>query len=272
MRILVLTDIHANLNALKAVFKKLPQIKPDLIISLGDQINYGPFPRETLALLRDEKVFMLMGNHEERFERLRLKNDPSLLTYNWNLLHFTFAQLKGEAFHLPKQLHFGRYFFTHSVPGDLFKIIEADQLSEFSAIAKQLPSGVDAYFSGHNHLAWKVETDGVTFFNSGSTGCFEGGQGCMAGWHLIDDRGHVETHLTPYDIAGLKEAFVSTGAAQMAPEFSALVMHQMVTGEHKTFPEFIKLAFAIEKETGLPWNSKEAFHLAIRSMDLCKMI
>ena len=258
MRFLVLTDIHANLNALKAVFARLDDLKPDIIISLGDQVNYGPYPKETLALLRQHKTFMLMGNHEDRLLRLHLNTDASLYDYNWSLLRFTFNALKGENFFYPRELRFGRYFFTHNTPDNLYKVIEANQPDEFAAIAKQLPKEIDAYFSGHNHLSWHVESNGITFYNSGSTGCYEGACGLVSGFHIIDDNGQVETHLTPYNATGIKKGFISSGAAKEAPEFARLVMHQIETGDHKTFPLLISLAH----QTGLQWNSPEAFRLA----------
>jgi len=258
MRFLVLTDIHANLNALRAVFKKLDKLKPDIIISLGDQVNYGPYPRETLALLRDEKALLLMGNHEERLLCLKNNLRPDLYDYNWSLLRCTFHALPTESFIYPRELRFGRFFFTHNVPGDLFNIIEANEPKAFAAIAERLPEGVEAYFSGHNHLSWHVENSGIHFRNSGSTGCYEGKQGLVAGWHMIDDDGHVETRLAAYDPAGLKQAYISSGMSKEAPEFARLVMHQIETGNPRSFPHFISLAH----QTGLQWNSKEAFRLA----------
>lgn len=258
MRILVLTDIHANLNALNAVFKRLDEIKPDIIISLGDQVNYGPYPKETLALLRDHNALLLMGNHEERLLCLKNNTRPDLYDYNWSLLRCAYAALPNEAFLYPREIHFGRFFFTHNMPGDLFKVIDENQTEEFAAIAKKLPKGVDTYFSGHNHRGWHVKNSGIHFYNSGSTGCGEGGEAWSSGWHIIDDSGQVETHLTHYEPSGLKAAFISSGMAAEAPEFARMVMHQMETGDHRAFRYFISLAM----QTGLEWTSKEAFRLA----------
>ena len=64
MQIAIISDIHANLEALEVV---LADIKKKLIrdiVCLGDIIGYGPNPRECLQLLMGCKV-VLMGNHEE---------------------------------------------------------------------------------------------------------------------------------------------------------------------------------------------------------------
>ena len=63
--IALIADIHANLLAAEAVISDIhKKHKPDRIISLGDQVNLGPAPRDTLRLLRSEGVTCLHGNHE----------------------------------------------------------------------------------------------------------------------------------------------------------------------------------------------------------------
>lgn len=64
MKILILADIHGNLPALQAVLDYAQHRKPDMIISLGDQINIGPCGREVMDLLREHHVLCLRGNHE----------------------------------------------------------------------------------------------------------------------------------------------------------------------------------------------------------------
>ena len=49
MRVLVLADIHANLEALNAVLADAGQF--DLIWSLGDIVGYGPDPNQAIARL-----------------------------------------------------------------------------------------------------------------------------------------------------------------------------------------------------------------------------
>ena len=63
--IALVADIHSNILALEAILKDIRRKhKPDRIISLGDQINLGPAPRETLDLLKQENAICLHGNHE----------------------------------------------------------------------------------------------------------------------------------------------------------------------------------------------------------------
>jgi diadenosine tetraphosphatase ApaH/serine/threonine PP2A family protein phosphatase len=63
MRILVLSDIHANLAAFKAVLKAV-EGQWDRIWCLGDLVGYGPNPNECIALLREHDHLSLSGNHD----------------------------------------------------------------------------------------------------------------------------------------------------------------------------------------------------------------
>lgn len=60
----IISDLHANLAALKAVLDDIKDRGIEEIICLGDMIGYGPDPVECLNLVRGFKVCIL-GNHEE---------------------------------------------------------------------------------------------------------------------------------------------------------------------------------------------------------------
>lgn len=63
MRILVLSDIHANLSALEAVITDAGLV--DAVWCLGDVVGYGPDPNECIALLRGQaNLTCLLGNHD----------------------------------------------------------------------------------------------------------------------------------------------------------------------------------------------------------------
>jgi predicted phosphodiesterase len=63
MRLLVLSDIHANLPAFECVFENA-QDEWDRIWCLGDLIGYGPDPNECVSLLRQYEHVSLSGNHD----------------------------------------------------------------------------------------------------------------------------------------------------------------------------------------------------------------
>ncbi len=64
-RILLLSDIHANLAALDAVlFDAARRAEFDAVWSLGDAVGYGPRPNECLDRLREIEAVTISGNHE----------------------------------------------------------------------------------------------------------------------------------------------------------------------------------------------------------------
>ena len=64
MKFAVISDIHANLEALSAVLKDCEQQKVDKIHCLGDVVGYGCNPSECLDLVARNCEVKLLGNHE----------------------------------------------------------------------------------------------------------------------------------------------------------------------------------------------------------------
>jgi predicted phosphodiesterase len=62
MRILVISDIHANFVALDAVLKDAGNF--DQVWCLGDVVGYGPEPNECINRLREFDLICLGGNHD----------------------------------------------------------------------------------------------------------------------------------------------------------------------------------------------------------------
>jgi len=60
----ILSDIHANIEALEAVLADIEKHSVWRVICLGDVIGYGPNPKECIDLAKKFNVTIL-GNHEE---------------------------------------------------------------------------------------------------------------------------------------------------------------------------------------------------------------
>ena len=60
----ILSDIHANLEALDAVLDDMAEFDIEAIYCLGDTVGYGPDPGECLDISMHFQV-ALLGNHEE---------------------------------------------------------------------------------------------------------------------------------------------------------------------------------------------------------------
>jgi predicted phosphodiesterase len=62
MRTAIVSDIHSNLAALRAVLDHAGAI--DAVWCLGDTVGYGPQPNECIALLREHPGWAVVGNHD----------------------------------------------------------------------------------------------------------------------------------------------------------------------------------------------------------------
>ena len=63
MRILVLSDVHANLEALEACLDAAPD--HDAVFNLGDIVGYGANPNEVTAWVRELGKVFVRGNHDK---------------------------------------------------------------------------------------------------------------------------------------------------------------------------------------------------------------
>ncbi|MCB2182295.1 MAG: metallophosphatase family protein [Desulfobulbaceae bacterium] len=78
MRLAVISDIHGNYQALKAVLADIVKVGADEILSLGDNIGYGPEPEEVILALKENDISSVLGNHE-----LALSSESYFQRLNW---------------------------------------------------------------------------------------------------------------------------------------------------------------------------------------------
>ena len=62
--IAIISDVHANIEALQAVFDDIDERGVKTIVCLGDTLGYGPNPRECLDMIMRRCAWTLMGNHD----------------------------------------------------------------------------------------------------------------------------------------------------------------------------------------------------------------
>jgi predicted phosphodiesterase len=156
MRIAVLSDIHSNMEALSAVLSDIETGGKggaiDQVISLGDNIGYGPDPEQVISTLIQRQIPSVLGNHEralldENFSNPFNPAAKKALFINRQLLSkrsfdflFTLAPFLV--------LHGAR--FVHGVPPDLvgryiFKEKEASLVHIMDALKERIS------FVGHTH-------------------------------------------------------------------------------------------------------------------------
>ena len=63
MRILVVSDIHSNLDAFKAVLTDAGEY--DTVICAGDITGYGAYPSECVDQARVSEFYTVRGNHDD---------------------------------------------------------------------------------------------------------------------------------------------------------------------------------------------------------------
>lgn len=95
MKLALLADIHANVTAFEAVLSDISSSgKVDAIALLGDLVNYGPRPNETIGIVKAlplPVVVNLWGNHEYslfggNLDRFATDRGRSVLRYTRSIL------------------------------------------------------------------------------------------------------------------------------------------------------------------------------------------
>lgn len=64
LRFLILSDIHANWEALRAVLRDAADKRYNAVLCLGDIVGYGPNPNEVTAWVRTHADVVIRGNHD----------------------------------------------------------------------------------------------------------------------------------------------------------------------------------------------------------------
>ena len=94
MRIVLLSDIHANVTSLNAILKDIENIGLfDACALLGDIVNYGPSPNEAIEIVKQLPMPLvnLWGNHEYSLfggglDRFATDRGRAVLKYTNNIL------------------------------------------------------------------------------------------------------------------------------------------------------------------------------------------
>ena len=65
MKAAIISDIHGNVEALRAVLRDTAKEGCEKVYCLGDVVGYGPSPNECCALVRAMGIETILGNHDE---------------------------------------------------------------------------------------------------------------------------------------------------------------------------------------------------------------
>ena len=64
MKYAIISDIHANPAALERVLADATRYGVDQVVCAGDIVGYGPYPAETIRIVRERNIPTVMGNHD----------------------------------------------------------------------------------------------------------------------------------------------------------------------------------------------------------------
>jgi predicted phosphodiesterase len=93
MRLLVLSDIHANLTALEAALTAA-QKSWDRVVCLGDVVGYGPDPEDVTTRIRELGAITIRGNHDKAVSDLMATDDFNPVARA--AVHWSRSQLSNE--------------------------------------------------------------------------------------------------------------------------------------------------------------------------------
>ena len=152
MRYAVISDIHSNRQALKAVLKDIDMLGADRIVCLGDIIGYGPSPCEVIEVLRNRVSNFVLGNHDA--VAAGYINADNFNISAAKVIEWTCGQLDEDAFKflrgIPLLLEGNNIRFTHGEfenPGRFGYIDDdASALATFNSCSESL------MMAGHSHV------------------------------------------------------------------------------------------------------------------------
>jgi predicted phosphodiesterase len=249
MRILLLSDIHSNLESLEGCLAAAPA--HDCVFNLGDVVGYGASPNEVTTRARSLGEVFVRGNHDKAvagIDNVEHFNPVAGLAALWNRDHLDAGHMAWlrELPHGPVTLpDVPGVQLVHGAPDDEDRYVVNVQ----DAISTLATSEVPITFFGHTHIqglfrlraglaeaiypeyasiakaeAWTIELEaGTTYMiNPGSVGQPRDGD-WRAAFGLFDTDARTMTFCrTPYDLRSAQERiFAANLPARLATRLAA---------------------------------------------------
>lgn len=233
IRLALISDIHANLPALRAVLADIDQ-RHDVsaIYHLGDLTGYAPWPNEVVTLLRERAIPGISGNYDSTVAtdykhcgcRAETPQEEELAhqSFEWTRSHVT-PETKQHLAGLPFRLDI-RPFGGH-VSGPTITLIHGSQTLNTVYVTEDRPDSFlekmaaslgakaeDVVCFGHTHKPWQRVVGGVQFINTGSVGRPKDGdwRACYVLLSLDASGARVEFVRVAYDVEGAARAILES--------------------------------------------------------------
>ena len=182
MKIAIISDIHGNLEALKAVLKYIEERRIDKIYCLGDFLARGNFQQECFDLLKDRCEVIIQGNCDEHFAGnpdLTNQSEIEINRVKWNK-----TKTNPETQEFLRNLPFCHEFYmsgrlvrlVHAHPQSIGKVVASidnlDKLYEMFLPTENTVSQekADILICGHTHMPYIQKLYNRYIINTGSVG------------------------------------------------------------------------------------------------------
>lgn len=208
-RAAVLSDVHGNAVAFRAVLEELDRESVDLIVFGGD-LTWGPHPEETLALVAGVSMptLFVRGNAERAL--LEPSDGPTERERWLQERHSAFdrAFLAESAPTVSVEIEgLGPVLFCHGSPRSDEELVTPDtparRVRELAADVRER-----VIVTAHTHLQFDHRVEGIRLINPGSVGMpYEGRPGAY--WAVLGP--DVSLRRTEYPLADAVERYRASG-------------------------------------------------------------
>ena len=203
--IAILSDIHGNYPALKAVLDDVDKVGCERIISLGDVAGYYCMVNECIDALRARDVVNLLGNHDDylvsRAVCPRSNSATRCIEFQQQVI---FPENREWLASSISTLEFENVSMVHAGWNDpLDEYLHTISESYFAGKAATI------FFSGHTHVQVLAKFGNKIYCNPGSVGQPRDGDP-RAGYAILD-RGEIALRRVEYDIDSIVAAMKVAG-------------------------------------------------------------
>lgn len=194
MKIGLISDIHGNYEALKAVLGELDTMDISEIYCLGDVVGYYPQINECCDALKSRQIPSIMGNHDWYMASggfcPRSKSVNDCITYLRKII--TVENLNWlSTFPVHR-----RVYNIHMVHGGWSDPIDEYLLKPTDEYFSKIEGEV--FFSGHTHIQLLEKFNKKIYCNPGSVGQPRDGNP-KAAFSVYDDTGEMSLYRVKYD-------------------------------------------------------------------------
>jgi len=116
----LISDVHGNYEALKAVFKDMDAQGVDEVFFLGDLVGYGPDPEACIDLIQERCRVTLMGNHDDALINVPIRFNPIAEEAIWCLKSRMDPGMDSEPNKLRRWKFLEKLWIMHQEEGMLF--------------------------------------------------------------------------------------------------------------------------------------------------------